>query len=183
MRLVLLGAPGAGKGTQAQRLKEKFKIPHLSTGEMLRDARAKQSPLGIEADSYMQRGQLVPDQVVIGLMKERLSQPDCLHGYLLDGFPRTVAQAESLDKLLAETNKPLNAVLNLEVKEPELMTRLLARKREDDQEETIRARLKVYAEQTAPLIDFYKKKGVLRSVLGMGSMDEIFERLIQSLEN
>jgi adenylate kinase len=213
MRLVFLGAPGAGKGTQAKRLVEKYGIPQISTGDLLRAAVAAGTALGKEAKSYMDRGELVPDSVVLGMVKERLSQDDCKKGFILDGFPRNVAQAEALDKMLAEMNMPLDIALNLDVPFDDLMKRLTGRRtckscgqmynvyyspskvegkcdkcggelfqRDDDKEETIRKRLEVYKAQTEPLIDYYSKKGILKSVSGTGSIDEIFNSICAILE-
>ncbi|WP_353683411.1 adenylate kinase [Thermodesulfovibrio sp. 3907-1M] len=213
MRLVFLGAPGAGKGTQAKRLVEKYGIPQISTGDLLRAAVAAGTPLGKEAKSYMDRGELVPDSVVLGMVKERLSQDDCKKGFILDGFPRNVAQAEALDKMLSEMNMPLDLALNLDVPFDDLMKRLTGRRtckvcgqmyniyyspskvegkcdkcggelfqRDDDKEETIRKRLEVYRAQTEPLIDYYSKKGILKSVSGTGSIDEIFNSICAILE-
>ncbi len=213
MRLVFLGAPGAGKGTQAKRLVEKYGIPQISTGDLLRAAVAAGTPLGKEAKSYMDRGELVPDSVVLGMVKERLSQDDCKKGFILDGFPRNVTQAEALDKMLAEMSMPLDLALNLDVPFEDLMKRLTGRRtckacgqmynvyynppkaegkcdkcggelfqRDDDKEETIRKRLEVYKAQTEPLIDYYSKKGILKSVEGTGSIDEIFNNICAILE-
>jgi len=211
--LVFLGAPGAGKGTQAKRLVEKYGIPQISTGDLLRAAVAAGTALGKEAKSYMDRGELVPDSVVLGMVKERLSQDDCKKGFILDGFPRNVAQAEALDKMLAEMIMPLDIALNLDVPFDDLMKRLTGRRtckscgqmynvyyspskvegkcdkcggelfqRDDDKEETIKKRLDVYRAQTEPLIDYYSKKGILKSVSGTGSIDEIFNSICAILE-
>jgi adenylate kinase len=213
MKLVLLGAPGAGKGTQAKKLIEKYGIPQISTGDILRKAVADGTPLGKEAKSYMDKGELVPDSVVIGLVKERLAQDDCKNGYILDGFPRNTSQAEALDKVLAEMNASLDAALSVDVEKDELMKRLTGRRtckncqqmynvyfsppkkdgvcdkcggelyqRDDDKEETIRKRLDVYEAQTAPLIEYYRKKGILKSVQGTGSIEDIFDRICSILE-
>ncbi|MCS7163380.1 MAG: adenylate kinase [Thermodesulfovibrio sp.] len=213
MKLVFLGAPGAGKGTQAKRLVEKYGIPQISTGDLLRAAVAEGTPLGKEAKAYMDRGELVPDSVVLGMVKERLSQDDCKKGFILDGFPRNVAQAEALDKMLSEMNMPLDLALNLDVPFDDLMKRLTGRRtckscgqmyniyyspskvegkcdkcggelfqRDDDKEETIRKRLEVYRAQTEPLIDYYSRKGILKSVSGTGSIDEIFNSICTILE-
>src|SRR5215470_7737906 len=210
MNLILLGAPGAGKGTQSKLLQEKLKVPQISTGDMLRAARQAQTPLGLQAESFMNVGKLVPDEVVIGLIRERLSAPDCRDGFILDGFPRTVAQAEALKKLLGELGRKLDAVISLEVPEQVLLERLTGRRtcsqcgtgyhlvfsppkydevcdrcggalvqREDDREETIRQRLKVYDEQTAPLVAYYRKEGLLKSSPGTGSTGEVFHRLLK----
>ncbi|MGB9710161.1 MAG: adenylate kinase [Thermodesulfovibrio sp.] len=213
MRLVFLGAPGAGKGTQAKKLVEKYGIPQISTGDLLRAAVAQGTPLGKEAKAYMDKGELVPDSVVLGMVKERLAQDDCKKGFILDGFPRNVAQAEALDKMLAEMNIPLDLALNLDVPFDDLMKRLTGRRtckscgqmyniyfsppkvdgkcdkcggelfqRDDDKEETIRKRLEVYRAQTEPLIDYYSKKGILKTVSGTGSIDEIFSSICAILE-
>lgn len=213
MRLVLLGAPGAGKGTQAKKLIEKYGIPQISTGDILRKAVADGAPLGKEAKSYMDKGELVPDSVVIGLVKERLAQDDCKNGYILDGFPRNTSQAETLDNVLAEMNSSLDVALSVDVDKDVLMKRLTGRRtckgcqqmynihfsvpqkegvcdkcggelyqRDDDREETIKNRLDVYEKATAPLIDYYGNKGILKSVEGMGSIDDIFNKVCSILE-
>ena len=213
MKLVLLGAPGAGKGTQAKKLIEKYGIPQISTGDLLRAAVAAGTPLGKEAKSYMDKGELVPDSVVLGMVEERLKQNDCKNGYILDGFPRNTAQAETLDKMLSSLNMPLDAALSVDVPFEDLMKRLTGRRtckscgqmyniyfgppkkeglcdkcngelfqRDDDKEETIKKRLEVYSAQTAPLIDYYKKKGLLKTVVGVGSIDDIFNKVCTVLE-
>ena len=212
MRLVLLGAPGAGKGTQAKKLIEKYSIPQISTGDILRKAVADGTPLGKEAKSYMDSGGLVPDSVVIGLVKERLAQDDCKTGYILDGFPRTTPQAEELDNVLSAMNSPLDVALSVDVDKDDLMKRLTGRRtckscqqmynihfsapkkdgvcdkcgaelyqRDDDKEDTIRNRLDVYEKSTAPLIDYYGGKGILKSVKGEGSIDDIFNQIVSIL--
>lgn len=181
MKLILLGAPGAGKGTQAAQLKDHFSLPHISTGDMLREAVAAKTSLGQKADEYMSAGRLLPDDLVVDLMAERLQKPDCENGFLLDGFPRTVGQAEALDKFLKADGQHIDAVLNLEVPQEVLTERLLARKRADDKAETIKERLKVYEAQTAPLVDFYQQQALLKSVLGVGTVEEIFARLVGSV--
>lgn len=182
MRLVFIGPPGAGKGTQAEKIVSRYMIAHLSTGDMLRAARDARTPLGIKAEEYMSRGELVPDDLIIDLIKERLQAPDCARGYLLDGFPRTIAQAEALDVMLAEKNTPLDVVLELQVPEEELFRRLAGRGRTDDKPEVIRQRLVAYRNQTAPLLDYYAQRGLLRSVSGLGTVDEVFERIRQVLD-
>jgi adenylate kinase len=213
MRLVLLGAPGAGKGTQAKKLIDKYGIPQISTGDILRKAVADGTPLGKEAKSYMDSGGLVPDSVVIGLVKERLAQDDCKKGYILDGFPRTTPQAEALDIVLNDMGSPLDTALSVDVDPEILMKRLTGRRtckscqqmynihftpsqkegacdkcggdlfqRDDDKEETIKNRLDVYGKSTAPLIDYYGKKNILKSVEGMGSVDDIFNKVCSVLE-
>jgi adenylate kinase len=212
MRLVLLGAPGAGKGTQAKILVEKYGIPQISTGDLLRAAVAAGTPLGKEAKSYMDKGELVPDSVVLGMVEERLKQDDCKKGYILDGFPRNTKQAEALDKMLSSLNMSLTAALSVDVPFEDLMKRLTGRRtckacgqmynvyfnppkkegvcdkcggelfqRDDDKEETIKKRLDVYNAQTAPLIDYYGKKGILKSVAGTGSIDDIFKKVCDIL--
>ncbi len=182
MRLVFIGPPGAGKGTQAEKIVSRYMIAHLSTGDMLRAARNAKTPLGIQADAYMSRGELVPDDVIIDLIRERLASADCQRGYLLDGFPRTIAQAEALDKMLAEKKTPLDVVLELRVPEEELFRRLAGRGRADDKPEVIRQRLVAYREQTAPLLDYYQEKGLLKTVDGLGTVDEVFERIRSILD-
>ena len=177
MQLIFLGAPGSGKGTQAERLVERNSLAHISTGDILRAAVRDQTPLGLEANKYMSAGQLVPDSVVIGLVEERLKQPDTEAGFILDGFPRTTAQADALGALAEGLGKPIEAVVYLEVGEEELVSRLLGRGRADDNEETIRTRLSVYRSQTEPLISYYEEKGLLKRVEGMGTMDEITDRI------
>jgi adenylate kinase len=214
MKLVLLGAPGAGKGTQAKKLIEKYKIPQISTGDILRKAVADGTPLGKEAKSFMDKGELVPDSVVIGLVKERLGQDDCNNGYILDGFPRNTSQAETLDTVLSDMGSPLDIALSVDVDKDVLMKRLTGRRtckgcqqmynihfspprkdgvcdkcggelyqRDDDKEETIKNRLDVYEKSTAPLIDYYGKKGILKSVEGVGNIDEIFNKVVSILEH
>jgi adenylate kinase len=212
MRLVLLGAPGAGKGTQAKKLIEKYGTPQISTGDLLRAAVAAGTPLGKEAKSFMDKGELVPDRVVLGMVGERLKQDDCKKGYILDGFPRNTAQAEALDKMLGALNMPLNGALSVDVPLEDLMKRLTGRRtckacgqmfnvyfnppkkekacdkcggelyqRDDDKEETIKKRLDVYSSQTAPLINYYKGKGILKTVNGTGSIDEIYKQVCEKL--
>ncbi|HID76851.1 MAG TPA: adenylate kinase [Planctomycetaceae bacterium] len=177
MRIVFIGPPGAGKGTQAQRLVDTYGLAHLSTGDMLRAARDAQTELGRQADQYMSQGKLVPDEVILGLISQRLEEPDCQDGYLLDGFPRTIAQAEALDRLLQRKGTPLDAVLELQVPEDELFRRLAGRGRADDTPEVIRRRLVAYRRQTEPLLDYYGQAGLLRTIDGLGSIDQIFQRV------
>ncbi len=178
MRLVFIGPPGVGKGTQAQRLVEHLQIPHLSTGDMLRKAREENSPLGQEADGYMSNGQLVPDELMHKLVTQRLQEPDCQRGYLLDGFPRTLVQAEALGKFLAGRQTPLDLALEITADEDELVRRLSARGREDDKPDVIRHRLVEYRQRTAPLCDYYREQDLLRSVDGQGSPDDVFQRVL-----
>lgn len=212
VRLVLLGAPGAGKGTQAKKLIEKYNTPQISTGDLLRAAVGEGTALGIEAKGFMDKGELVPDSVVLGMVEERLQQDDCKEGYILDGFPRNTAQAEALDEMLDKLGMPLDAALSVDVPTEDLMKRLTGRRtckecgqmynvhfsapaaegacdkcsgelyqRDDDQEQTISKRLEVYEEQTAPLIDYYSGKGILKSVSGTGDIDEIFATVQSTL--
>lgn len=208
MRIVLLGPPGAGKGTQAVRIAETYEIPHISTGDILREAVRQKTELGRTAESYMTKGELVPDEVVIGIVAERTEQPDCAKGFLLDGFPRTVTQAKALDEVLSERHNELDAVVSLEVDEDEVVRRLGSRRmctkcgaigtggeaaktcascggelvtRADDQPDAIRRRLQVYKDQTEPLIEYYSAKGILKSIEAIGAVDEVFARIEKSL--
>lgn len=207
MRIILLGGPGSGKGTQAKKLTDELGVPQISTGDIFRAAMKEGTPMGLKAKTYMDKGELVPDDVVIGVVQERLTQPDLDKGYMLDGFPRTVAQAEALDKILSEQGKNIDHAVLVDVPDEELVARLSGRRtckssdcgrmyhvmfnppkseskcdvcgmdlyqRDDDSEATIRERLSVYNKQTAPLIDFYEKKGLLRRVKGVGPIDEIY---------
>jgi adenylate kinase len=179
-RLLMVGPPGAGKGTQAAMVCRALGIPHISTGEMLRENIAMGTDLGRAAKAIMDAGELVSDDIVIAMVDERLSRPDAACGFLLDGFPRTIPQAEALDALLGE-ERPLEVVVSLEVDEDEVVQRLLDRAakegRADDNEETIRNRMSVYRAQTEPLLDFYTGSGIVRPVDGMGGIDEIFGRI------
>ncbi|BFM39811.1 adenylate kinase [Synechocystis sp. LKSZ1] len=175
--LIFLGAPGSGKGTQAQILATDLQIPHISTGDMLRQAIADATPLGQQAKSYMEQGELVPDDLILGLIQERLGQPDAQKGWILDGFPRNQSQAEFLDNLLTQIHHEVGWVINLHVNDDVIVQRLLQRGRADDQEETIRHRLEVYREKTAPLLAFYQAAQKLHTVNGDRSMEAISDSL------
>lgn len=210
--IVMLGPPGAGKGTQAKKISEALSIPQISTGDMLREAVRNGTELGRMAKTYMDQGGLVPDEVVVGIVRERLKAPDCDRGFILDGFPRTIPQAEALDRALPDLGKAITAVISLEVDEKELVERLGGRRtctrcgamyhvrfnppktegicdkcgapliqRDDDREETIRARLSHYRKSTAPLIDYYGRKGALRAVPATGDIDAIYAGIMEIL--
>jgi adenylate kinase len=212
MRLILVGPPGAGKGTQAVNLAAHFSIPHISTGDIFRSNLKEGTPLGVEAKSYMDRGELVPDEVTNRMVKDRLGKDDVRSGFLLDGFPRNVFQAEVLRAILSEKQSPLEAALELSVDNGEIIKRLAGRRtckecqrafhvdyepskvegrcdgcggtlyqRDDDKEEVIARRLEVYNEQTAPIIDFYRREGLLVTIPAMGPVDEITQRAINAL--
>ncbi len=172
-RLIFLGPPGAGKGTQASILSELYQIPHISTGDILRAAVKAETPLGVKARSYMDAGELVPDDLILDLIKERLGQSDTKKGWILDGFPRNVSQAKFLEQLLQELQLNADCVLNLEVPDETLVERLLERNRKDDNEITIRRRLEVYHQDTVPVIDFYSDRGTLKAVNGNHSLEGV----------
>jgi len=213
MDLILLGPPGSGKGTQAKKMVERYHVPQISTGDILRAAVKEKTRLGVEAKQYMDQGRLVPDEVVVGIVRDRLKAPDCTGGFILDGFPRTVPQAEALGATVQAMNRGIDHVLSIEVDKEELLKRLGGRRtcrncgamfhlifdppkkegvcdtcggelyqRDDDQEKTIRARLKVYDEQTAPLIAYYREKGLLRAIDGVGGVEEIFQKIVKAIE-
>ena len=207
MRIVMLGAPGSGKGTQAQRLQQDHQLPQVSTGDLLRRAVADKTPLGLKAKATMDAGDLVPDEIVLGMIKERLAKPDAKRGFILDGFPRNLAQADSLNAVLAELGQTIDAAVLMDVDFEILMKRLTGRRtcsktgqvlniyfsppaeleacrkaggelkqRDDDNETTIRNRLQVYERQTAPLIDYYQKRGLLKKVEATGDVDDVYAR-------
>jgi adenylate kinase len=186
LRLVVLGPPGAGKGTQAVRIAEQFSCADIATGDIFRANVAEGTELGRAAQEYMDRGDLVPDEVVIAMVMERLAEPDCTAGFVLDGFPRTVAQAEALDRRLAGLQTPLHAALNFEITEDELLRRLAGRAaelhRSDDSEQTIRHRLEVFAIKTRPLIDYYAHRGLLVNVDAIGPIEVVTKRILDDLE-
>ncbi len=181
MRIVLLGAPGSGKGTQAALLKDHYVIPHISTGVLLREAVAAQTPLGQQAKAIMDRGELVPDDVMLDLIRERLGQDDVANGFILDGYPRNLAQAEALDTVLAELEQPVEEAVLIEVNEDMVVERIAKRAaeegRSDDTEEVVRNRMRVYQEQTAPVAGHYESQGLLTRILGEGTIDEVLERI------
>ncbi len=212
MIIVLFGPPGSGKGTQAKLLAEKYGVPHISTGDILRENLNNETKLGLKAKTYMDKGELVPDDVLIGLIKDRLSQPDCASGFLLDGYPRTLPQAETLSKILSELGKNLDVVLNIDVPAEKLLKRLAGRRmcvcgasyhilfnkpkqesicdlcgsklyqRDDDKEEAIMNRLDVYQNQTRPLIDHYTQAGVMLTINGAADIEVVFNGICRMLD-
>ena len=221
MKIIMLGAPGAGKGTQAKRIAEQYGIPHVSTGDIFRANIKEQTPLGMEAKSYMDRGELVPDELTVKILLDRVAKDDCKNGYVLDGYPRTIPQAEVLDKAIEETQDPsgigadekIDYAINVDVPDENIINRMSGRRaclkcgatyhiqymppktegicdkcqselviRDDDKPETVRNRLSVYHEQTAPLIDYYSNKGILRTVDGTKDVDEVFSDIKNILE-
>jgi adenylate kinase len=192
MRIVLLGPPGAGKGTQAQRIVERFGIPHLSTGDMLRAAVQEETGIGRKAKAIMAEGKLVPDHLVVAVMIERISQPGSKHGFVLDGFPRTIGQAVAFDDLLRTEAAELDRVIELRVDENILLDRITARVREakdrrqairaDDNAEALKIRLHAYNEQTAPLVHYYRSRGVLKTVDGLQAIDAVTHDLFQAID-
>ncbi|MFQ5522433.1 MAG: adenylate kinase [Acidimicrobiia bacterium] len=180
MRLLFIGPPGAGKGTQASRVAERLGIPHISTGEMFRDHVARGTELGKRVEAIMAAGDYVPDEITVEMLRQRLAQPDATRGFILDGFPRTVGQVRSLDELIGEGG--LDRVVIFEVDDDELLSRMLARGRADDTAETIRKRFQVYREQTQPLIDIYEERGVATTVNGTGELEEVTQRILALLD-
>jgi adenylate kinase len=185
MRIVLLGPPGSGKGTQAALLKDRLEIPHISTGDLLRKAVAEGTPLGRQAKAAMDAGELVSDELMLGLIEEKLGQPEVAPGFILDGYPRNQAQAESLDALLDRLGQPIDRALELVVDEEQIVERLARRAEEegrsDDTEAVIRNRLAVYREKTAPISEHYAEKGLLVRVDGVGEIEQINQRLVEAL--
>lgn len=213
IRLLLLGAPGSGKGTQSESLRKELGVPQLSTGDMLRQALSAGTELGLEAKEYMERGVLVPDNVIIGLMRDRITQPDCSRGYILDGFPRTAAQATALDDMLKSVGSRLNLVCEITVPDSDLLQRLSGRwlckqcglsyhlefrppkkaghcddcgtalyQRPDDTAETAKKRLEVYRKETLPLVAYYRTQGILETIDGVGSVEDVRSRLLSAIQ-
>ncbi len=185
MRVVLLGAPGSGKGTQAKLLTEKLNVPHISTGDLLRAAVAAETPLGLAAKEVMERGELVSDDIVLGMLKERLQAEDAQAGFILDGFPRNLVQAEMLDRLLAEIGMPVDHAILIKVDPEEVVSRIAKRAaaegRSDDTEEVVRHRLSIYREQTEPVVEHYRAADVLSEIHGTGSIEDVQQRLLEIL--
>ena len=213
MKIIMLGAPGAGKGTQAKRIAEQYGIPHVSTGDIFRANIKGQTPLGMEAKSYMDRGELVPDELTVKILLDRVAKEDCKNGYVLDGYPRTIPQAEVLDKAVEELGEKIDFAVNVDVPDENIIDRMSGRRaclkcgatyhikymppktegicdkcqselviRDDDKPETVKNRLSVYHEQTAPLIDYYTDKGILKTVDGTKDVDEVFTDIEDILE-
>jgi adenylate kinase len=187
MRIVLLGAPGSGKGTQAALMVEALGLPHISTGVLLRAAVAAGSKLGQQAKAVMDRGELVSDDIMLGLIEERLSQGDVAAGFILDGYPRNLSQAAALDEVLKRLQQPVEIALQIDVDEEEVIQRIAGRAaaegRSDDSAEVARNRMRVYTEQTAPVVDYYAARGLLTRILGQGSVEEVFQRISSALHS
>ena len=186
MKIIMLGAPGAGKGTQAKQIAAKYSIQHISTGDIFRANIKNGTELGKKAKTYMDQGALVPDELTCDLVMDRIQQDDCKNGFVLDGFPRTIAQAEALKKMLAERGQDVSVMVDLDVPEEELMVRLIKRGKDsgraDDNEETIKKRLHVYHSQTAPLIDWYKNEKKYQHINGLGTMEGIFAEICEAVD-
>jgi adenylate kinase len=186
MRIILLGAPGSGKGTQATLLRDRLKLVHISTGDLLRAARAAGTALGLQAKAVMDRGELVSDDIVLGMLEERLRQPDTAAGVIFDGYPRNLAQANSLTELLTKLNMPLDAAILLAVSEPVLLARVAERSkkegRTDDTPETIANRLNIYHNQTEPVVEYYREKGLVHRIMGEGTMEGIYAQIEAALK-
>lgn len=182
INLILIGAPGSGKGTQAKFIKKDFDIAHISTGDMFRENIKNNTELGLEAQKYMDKGDLVPDEVTVNMISERLKQDDCKTGFMLDGFPRTIEQAKALDEMLKSLNIKLNAVLNLKADDAEVLKRLLSRGRSDDNEATIKNRLNIFKNQSEPILDHYQDKTKIIDVLSEGLLEDIYANIKESLK-
>lgn len=185
MNIILFGPPGAGKGTQAKLLQEELNIPQLSTGDIFRSAIKNETPLGVKVKSILDNGELVPDETVVDLVAEEIKKEKYNKGYILDGFPRTVPQAEAFDKILKENGQSLDAFLVLDVPNYELVSRILARNedRSDDTEEKVKTRLEVYKKETEPVMNHYRSQGLVKEIQGVGTVDEIFYKLMSALKN
>lgn len=212
MKIIMLGAPGAGKGTQAKQIAKKYCIPHISTGDIFRANIKEQTPLGMEAKTYMDKGQLVPDELTVKILLDRVAKDDCKDGYVLDGFPRTIPQAKVLDEAVAKLGESIDYAINVDVPDENIVNRMSGRRacvkcgatyhivhvppkaegicdtcgselilRDDDKPETVKNRLKIYHEQTQPLIDFYQEKGILKEVDGTKDMNDVFNEIVQIL--